>query len=739
MVVPLIKKFPNLQEAIFLHQRGALCEAEAIYRKLLELEPRNADAMHLLGVIAHQNAHYQTAVGLIAQAIEIRPNAASYYSSQGNSLKKLQQLEAAIKSFDMAIALKPEYAEAFSNRGLTLVELKQFTEAVASFDRAIKLKPDYSEAYTNRGIALKELNRLDYALASFDKAIALKPDLAEAYSNRGLVLQELKQHDAAIASFDKAIALQPNFAEAYSNRGNTLKELKKFEAAIVSYDKAIMLKPDYGEAYYNRGVSYGGLMKLEDALANFNIAFDLNPDLNYLQGMRKYAMKNMCDWIDFSQSITACESAVASQKPVISPFIALNLFDNPELHLLSSKLFVKAKFSKSHILGEITGTKNGGKVRLGYFSADFFYHPVAIWLAELIENHDKSKFELFAFCFRTDIKDPMNARFEAAFDHFIYVDKMSDFEVAKLSRDLRIDVAIDLGGFTKDSRTGIFAALAAPIQVNFLGYPGSMGAEYIHYLIADAHSIPECSQKNYSEKIAYVPCTYTYDRQRQVSEAQMSRGQFGLPENGFVFTCQNGCQKFTPEVFDIWMDILRNVPGSVLWLMEPNSSAMANLKKEAKARGVENERLVFSKRESVEADQERARIGRYLASYRLADLFLDTWPYNAGTTAVDALWSGLPVLTKSGEAMVARMATSALHAIEVPELITSTPQEYKELAIELANDQQKLKRIKVKLQEKKTTSALFDTVGNTRHIEAAYTKMYERYRADLPPEHVYVK
>jgi predicted O-linked N-acetylglucosamine transferase (SPINDLY family) len=311
-------------------------------------------------------------------------------------------------------------------------------------------------------------------------------------------------------------------------------------------------------------------------------------------------------------------------------------------------------------------------------------------------------------------------------------------EVAQLSRQLGIDIALDLTGHTKGARTEIFALQAAPVQVSFLGFPSSMGAEYIDYIISDRHLLPEGSAKHYTEKIAYVPCWFTYDRQRQLSSEPLSRAQVGLPEKGFVFTCQNGCHKFQPEVFDIWMEILKAVPASVLWLMEPSASAVANLRKEAQARGVQSDRLVFTKREIVPGDQEKARIGRYLASYKLADLFLDTWPYNAGTTAIDALCAGLPVLTKTGVAMVARLATSFLQAIEVPKLITNTAQEYRDLAIELASDPQKLKIIKDKLQENILTTALFDPVGNTRHIEATYAEMYRRYQADLPLDHIYI-
>jgi predicted O-linked N-acetylglucosamine transferase (SPINDLY family) len=382
-------------------------------------------------------------------------------------------------------------------------------------------------------------------------------------------------------------------------------------------------------------------------------------------------------------------------------------------------------------------------VRIGYFSADLYYHPVSIWLAEQLENHDKTRVELYAFCLKS-VQDPMRDRLQAGFDHWIDVQGMSDLEITKLSRELEIDIAIDLNGHTADGRTGIFAARAAPIQLNYMGFPGSMGAEYIDYMLGHApvegEDLEELAydRQFITEKIAYVPSTFTYDRQRQLSDEPLTRGQFGLPQEGFVFTCQNGCQKLTPEVFDVWMAILKAVPGSVLWLLKPNETAVKNLMREAVARGVQADRLVFTAREVVPIEQERARIGRYLASYKLADLFLDTWPYNAGTTAIDALWAGLPVLTKEGRAPVARMAAGALRGIEVPELITRTQQQYQELAIELAHSPDKLRQLKDKVQANGLSTALFDAVGNTRHIESAYLEMYRRYQEGLAPEDFYI-
>jgi predicted O-linked N-acetylglucosamine transferase (SPINDLY family) len=871
LVTPAVSEVTNLQLAISLHEQGKLAQAQSIYLQLLELDASNADALHLLGVIAYQSGQYQGSVDMIGRAIGINSNAASYhsnlglalhelkqfnaavdsyqsainldptyalaYSNRGNALLELNRLNEALASYDKAIVLDPNYVQAYYNQGNALLELKKFADAVVSYDKATALKPDYAEAYCNRGNALQELQQFaaaaasygkatsfkpDYAQAyfnqgiswhglkqfnaainSYNHAIDLKPDFAQAYSNRGLALLELKKLNAAVASFDLAIGFKPDYAEAFLNRGNALQELKNYSAAVSNYDQAIALKPDYAEAvcnrgnalqalrqfdaalasyeevislkpnmaeafynrgnalreldqlncavasydlaiaqkpemaeaHYNRGITLQTLKLFDEAVDSYDKAFDLNPDVEFLLGIRQHARMFSCDWSNITLGLSDCETAIANNK-LFTPFVALTLFDNPELHFLCSKLSIEFKHPTSNVLGPIAKRTPTDKIRLGYFSADFYFHPVATWLVEQLENHDKSKFELFAFVYRPDKKDPMSTRLQAAFDHYIEVDKMSDLEVAQLSRQLGIDIAIDLGGHTAGNRTDIFAARAAPIQVSHLGFPGSMGADYIDYVIFDAHSLPESAAKYYTEKIAYVPCVYTYDRQRQISAEPLSRAQFGLPEKGFVFTCQNGCQKIMPEVFGIWMDILKAVPESVLWLLEPHHSAKQNLIKEAKARGIESGRLVFTKREAVAPEQESARIARYLASYKLADLFLDTWPYNAGTTAVDALWAGLPVLTKAGVAVSARMALSALQAIEVPELITYSAQAYRDLAVELASDSQKLKLITDKLQKNRLTSALFDPVGNTRNIEAAYSKMYQRYQADLPTDYI---
>ena len=795
---------PSLKEAVELHQQGHLVQAEALYRRIIEVEPKNSDAIHLLGVIATQTGHLQSAVELISQAIEINPRVAAYHSNCGSAFNKLKQFEAAVESYDKAIALEPSYADAYFNRGNALVgldklqeainsyvkatnlnpnfveayfcigntlqALKNFEAAIENYDNAISLKPDFADVYFNRANSLLALNYLDEALVNYKLAIRFKPSFPEAYCNCGVVLELMMRFEEAISSYEKALYLNPKYINAYYNAGNTFQKINQFENAIINYEKAISLNLNYPEAYfnlgnafkkikkmqqalsaysravqlnenyadsyYNRGITEQELNDFEASLVSFNKVFSIQPSFEYLLGMSLNARMYICKWQDLSKDIATCESEVALEKPVTTPFIALLLFDKPELHYLSSLILTRSKHPKLPQLVDTSKTTVSGKLRIGYYSADLYYHPVPIWLAGLIENHDKSKFELFAFSFRNDIKDPMRARLEAAFDHFIAVDSLSDLEVAQLSRQLGIDIAIDLNGHTADGRPDIFAARAAPIQVSHIGFPSTMGAEYIDYFICDEYSVPENSKQYFTEKMAYVPCPYTYDRKRQVSRAPLRRADFGLPESSFVFTCQNGCQKIGPEVFGTWMDILKAVPESVLWLLEPHPSAIENLRKEAQVRGVKAERIIFTRRKVVRVEQEEARIARYLASYKLADLFLDTWPYNAGTTAVDALWAGLPVLTKVGRAFVARMAASFLTALEVAELITDTSQQYKELAIELATDTEKLRIIKQKVQANIETTALFDAPGNTRYIESAYLEMYRRHQAKLSPEHL---
>ena len=697
-VVQLDPKIVQIfQQGLSWHQRGQLLQAKAAYEQVLGKQPKHFDALHMLGVIAFQTKNLTLADELIGKAIEINPNVASAYSNRGLALKELKRLDDALASYDKAIALKPDYADAFYNRGNALQALKRLEDALASYDKAITLKPDYAEAFNNRGTALQELKRLKDALASYDAAIALKPDYAEAFNNRGIVLQELKRLEDALASYDKAITLKPDYADAFYNRGNALQELKRLDDALASYDKGIALKPDY----------------------------------EFLQGTRLHTQMHLCDWTELQSQSNRLLSAIADELKVIPPFFLLGLMDRPDLQLKASKIYANEKYSERDVWSEFTARPADGKIRIGYYSADFRDHPVSHLMAELFELHDTERFEIYGFSFRNSSNSEMRQRVANAIENFIDVSTKSDTEIVMMSRNLGIDIAVDLGGFTQDSRTGIFAERCAPIQINYLGYPGTLGAPYFDYIFADRTVIPEGSQQYYSEKVVYLPHSFQVnDSQRKISDKVFSRQELGLPKDGFVFCCFNNNYKIVPETFDSWMRVLQAISGSVLWLLEDNPNAARNLRKEAQIRGVDPERLVFA---------ARMKLDEHLARHRVADLFLDTLPFNAGATGSAALWSGLPLLTQIGESFVARYGASLLNAIDLPELITKTQEEYEARAIELATDPLRLSVIKKKLEQNRETSPLFNGQLFARHIEAAYAEIHRRQLVGEKPDHIYVE
>ena len=439
----------------------------------------------------------------------------------------------------------------------------------------------------------------------------------------------------------------------------------------------------------------------------------------------------MCNWQNFKVNVKSLSLQINENKKSSLCLPVLALTDSPLIQRKSSEIWVNDKYPYSSLFGPIFKSRHRDKIKIGYYSPDFREHPVAYVLAELLELHDKNQFELFGFYFGPPDSSKIHKRVSSAFNQFIDVGFKSDKDITLMSREIGIDIAVDLTGFTGLSRTDIFSYRAAPIQVNYLGYSGTIGAEYIDYIIADPIIIPTESQKYYSEKVAYLPNSYlVYDTQRSMPDRLFTKDELGLPKDSFVFCCFNNNYKITPNTFDGWVRILKAVKGSVLWLLEDNPIAVSNLRKEAQFRGLDPNRLVFAKRMDP---------SEYLARNYVADLFIDTFPYNAHTTAADALWFGLPILTCMGESFASRVAASLLNAIELPELITTTQEQYEARAIELATNPEKLKAIKYKLERNRLTTALFDTTRFTKHIQAAYKQMYERYQADLPPNNIYVK
>jgi predicted O-linked N-acetylglucosamine transferase (SPINDLY family) len=753
-----------LEKAVAHHQAGQLRQAEALYRQILQISPGHPDALHLLGVMACQVGRCEMALELIDQAIQINPRVAEYHSNRanalhalrryaeevescdraihlkpesaeahgnrGNALNGLGRYQEALESCDQAILLKPGFAKAHANRGNALNGLRRYQEAVASFDTAIQLDPRYAEAYNNRGSALHRLRQFQAALESFDKALLLKPEYAVAWCNRGSALHELQQYRAALESFDKALLLDAEFAEAHSNRGNTLHRLQEYQAAAESCDKAIALKPEFAEAWYNRGNALLGVQNYPAALESFNQALLLRPKYEYVHGMQVHMKQHLCDWADIEGQCRRLEAEIERGEKAASPFLMLAVSDSAALQKKAAEIYARDKYPPLLASAASPRHPRRDKIRVGYFSADYFNHATCYLMAELFERHDKGKFEILAFSFGPDVKDEMRQRVSAAVDRFVDVRSLPDEDVARLSRELEVDIAVDLKGFTKDSRAGIFAGRAAPIQASYLGYPCTTGAAFMDYLIADRTLIPEASQRFYSEKIVYLPgCYQVNDSRRAISARPCTRSEEGLPERGFVYCCFNNNYKIGPERFDRWMRILGRVEGSVLWLLEDNPWAGKNLRREAARRGIAPERLIFAR---------RLPLAEHLARHRLANLFLDTFPCNAHTTASDALWAGLPVLTRMGESFASRVAASLLNAMGLPELATATEADYEALAVELALRPERLQEIGERLRQNRLAAPLFDIASSTRHLEAAYSAMYERQLAGLLPEHMQI-
>ena len=682
-----------LRDAHLLHRAGRVDEARALCQRILRLQPRQPQALTLLGIICAQTGDFERAVALFGEALLLDPRNAAAHNNRGNALRALRRPADALASYDEAIALQPQQAPTHNSRGSALFDLQRYEDALASYDRAIALNPEYAQAHFDRGRALAQLTRYETAIASLDRAIALGYGGGGAWYVRGNALYSLERFEAALESYDTAIAREPGNAGAHHNRGNALFMLERYEDAIASYDRAIAL----------------------------------DPGMRSSPGERLHARMQIADWRDFAAEVARLTARIERDEATSNPFVVLALCGSPRLQRLAARKWVREKHPPDGSLSALPARARRDRIRIGYFSADFRNHPTSFLTAELFEIHDRSRFELTAFSFGPDTKDEMRGRVEKAFERFLDVRQKSDREIAQLARTLEIDIAVDLGGFTRGSRPKIFALRAAPLQVSYLGYLGTMSAEYIDYLVADDLIIPEAERQHYSEKIAYLPSYQVNDSQRRIAQKRFSREELGLPPAGFVFCCFNSTYKITPATFDTWMRILTRVPGSVLYLLGGSGPVAGNLRREAHARGVAPERLVFG---------TRLPAPEYLARYRTADLFLDTLPYNAGTTASDALWAGLPVLTCAGEAFAGRVGASLLQAVGLPELIAATQEQYEGLAVELAGNAKLLAGIRTKLLNNLGTAPLFNTAATARHLEAAYATMYDRYHAGLAPEHI---
>jgi protein O-GlcNAc transferase len=673
------------------HQAGRLDRAAALYWNALQREPEHAEALHLLGVVAYQQEKFQSAIELIGRALPGLDDLPEAHLNLGNALRKTDRLAEAIDSYRRAIALDPDYGMAHANLAGVLNDQGLYEVGLESSSRAIELIPEFLGAHANYAAALLGLGRFAEAEGPLRRAVELAPNKPEAHRDLGMVLAQIGRFDEAVMSFYQALAIDPDFVPAHLSLGNVLK---------------------------TRG-------ELGDAVACFERGAAVDPDDTDVLTVWFRERQNICDWSDYRESEAKVRRAIGAQPSLGAAFTLLALSSTPQEQLdCARRAAAKIAVRETAILGR-SRPRPGDRIRLGYLSADFHQHPVSSLIAELIERHDRRRFEIFGYSYGPDERTAMHARLGSAFDRFVKVNKTPHRQAAALIHSDAVDILIDLTGYTGECRPAILACRPAPIQVNYLGYPGTMGAGFIDYIIVDRFLVPSDQQPFYTERLVHLPnCYQPGDTRRQIAEHTPSRSACGLPEESFIFCCLNNTYKITPAFFDIWMRLLRAVPASVLWLLEANVLVKENLRREAADRGVAAERLIFA---------PRMAMPDYLARLRLADLFLDTLPYNAGATANDALWVGLPVLTCAGATYVGRMAGALLTAVGLPELIATSLDEYEAIALRLATQPSLLAGLRQKLARNRSTMPLFDIARFTRDLEAAYTQMWEIWRSRRPP------
>jgi protein O-GlcNAc transferase len=634
-------------------------------------------------------------------------------------------LEDAASLYAEVLQGDPENFDAQFLMGVLQLQRGALAEADGYLEKALAIRPYSPDALQQRAALLNRLGRVTEALACYDKVIALKLESAEIWNNRGNVLLSLRRPEEALISFDFAVALVPGNARIKNNRANAFCDLRRFAEAIEEYGRAISLAPDDAVLFNHRAIAHFEAKDYSLAAEDFERAIALAPDTPYAPGNLFYSRLNSADWQGLDELRNDVLARLKRGGEAITPIHCAAVSASPEEMLASARIWADGKYPAAETPLWRGERYTHSRIRVAYLSADFHSHATAALMAGVFERHDRRSFEIHAISYGRDDASPMRRRLVSAFENFHDVRAASDMDTARILRNLEIDIAVDLKGYTEEARPRILAHRVAPVQAHYLGFPGSLGADYIDYLIADAVTIPGEHRPYYAEKIVTLPGSYQCnDEEREIAEKTPSRGECGLPDKGFVFCCFNNSYKIMPETFAIWMRLLQKIDASVLWLLDDNEAAVRNLRKEAQANGVSPSRLIFAPRVSL---------AEHLARHRLADLFLDTLPYGAHTTASDALWAGLPVLTQVGTAFAGRVAASLNNAVGLPEMTVNSAQEYEDLALRLATTPQTLVAVKEKLAANRGQAPLFDTSRFTRNLETAYTLIWRRAMAGEPP------
>ena len=711
-----------LEEGLRHHQAGRLSEAERLYREILAADAQHADALHLLGVIAHQVGKNEVAVALIGKAVGINGINPAYHSNLGIALQALNRLDKALTCYDEAVRLQPNFADAYANRGNILKELGRLDEALASYDAALLLQPDLAKAYCNRGVVLRDLDRLDEALAAYDEALRLNPDYAYAHSNRGNVLKDFGRLDEALAAYDAALRIDPDYAVAHSNRGIVLRDLDRLDEALVSYDAALRLNPDFAVAHSNRGGILRDLERFSEALASYEAALRINPDLAEAHSSRATVLSALGL---FDESLIASQIALRIKPDFVTAHSTLILNSHYGSEVSGQMLRAAAQRFAGLYSPRSSSFANSPdphrRLRLGYVSGDFRRHSVAHFLAPVFEHRDHLSFELFCYTTRTR-EDEVTSRFRSKADHWRKLVGLTDQAAAELISGDKIDILIDLSGHTASNRLPVFAHKPAPVQVSWLGFPGTTGLAAMDYRVVDAITDPEGEAADWtSESLVRLPHGFLcFDPPREAPDVASPP----CLDGPLTFGSFNNPAKLSLATLSAWADLMRRVPESRLLLKGlpfGDEMARALLLERLQSRGVTADRVTLHAR--------IADPGGHLGLYRQIDIALDPFPYNGTTTTCEALWMGVPVVTLEGTRHSGRVGASLLTRLGLQELIAADLDDYVRIAADLATDRERLSELRRSLRPRMSASPLCNGPAFTRDLEAAFRSMWRNWCA----------
>ena len=759
-----------LAAALALHQQGHMDPAIQAYEAILRLDPNHPEAVYLRAVAHLQRDEHAQAVHGIRRALELGSARAAMHFNLGHALRALGDAAGAVASYRSALALGPADDNTRWCLANTLREQGQHTQALIELEatgslvegsalwalrslvwdeqaRALGERGDHDQALAlllhriehepgaaqprfALGEQLVRMGLPRAAVSAYEAALRRDAGLARAHNNLSCLWLELKEPARALEHASRAAQVEPAMAAAHNNRGLALLDLGRPAEAAAALEEAGRLQPSMVQAWINAARAWQSTGDIVRSLHACEQALRLDPSFEFLPGLVTATAMDLCDWRYFDALMPALQQRLARGERVVLPLQALTLLDDPAQQLCAARIYGESKFPPNPILGPSPVVSTGRRLRLAYLSADLRSHAVSILMAGVFSCHDRSRFEVYGISTRQDPSDPLQRSLGERFDGIVDMHGRPAEEIAAWCRARGIDILIDLGGYTADNRPDVLACRAAPVQVNYLGYPGTLGMPYVDYIVADRHVIPPSSRPHFSESVLYLPqCFQAHDDRRERPAPTGGRDDWGLPDDAIVFCCFNKSNKINPEVWAVWMRVLQRVPGSVLWLTQMQDAVAANLARAVKEAGVAPSRVLIARRQPYPL---------YLGLYAHADLFLDTWPFNAGTTACDALWMGLPVLTRSGRSFAARMATSLLRELGLDELVCDSTEAYEELAVALAYDRPRLRTLKLLLAERRQVSIMNDTQRWTRQFEAGLEAMAERSRRGLAPADITV-